>query len=130
MSFSRWGRCLSAPVLGLQYPSCGQVNRLIDGLDGERLPTINLAHVDLAGGEQRPEQHGCGLCGRQHGLVLATSAFILACGAMPVRAQEPMMQQPPNLQLQQEMERARASTLRAEGLRMIDIKMTTPAMAW
>jgi hypothetical protein len=23
---------------------------------------INLAHVDLTGGEQRPEQHGSGVC--------------------------------------------------------------------
>jgi hypothetical protein len=26
----------------------GKVNRLIDGLCGERLPTIHLAHVDLS----------------------------------------------------------------------------------
>jgi hypothetical protein len=28
--------------------SGGKVNRLIDGLCGERLPTIHLAHVDLS----------------------------------------------------------------------------------
>ena len=41
------------PVLGLRSPSCRQVNGLLDGLDGERLPTIDLTHADLAGGEQR-----------------------------------------------------------------------------
>ena len=43
---------------------------MIDGLCGERLPTINLAHVDLTRGEQRPEQHRCCFCRRQHGLRL------------------------------------------------------------
>jgi hypothetical protein len=28
--------------------SGGKVNRLIDGLCGERLPTIHLAHIDLS----------------------------------------------------------------------------------
>jgi hypothetical protein len=40
----------------------GEVNWLIDDPCCERLPTIDLAHVDLTGGEQRPEQHGGGLC--------------------------------------------------------------------
>ena len=39
-----------------------EVNRLIAGLYGERLPSIDLAHVDLSRGKQRPEQHGCGVC--------------------------------------------------------------------
>jgi len=42
--------------------SSGEVNWLIDGPCGERLPAIDLAHVDLTGGEQRPEQHGGSLC--------------------------------------------------------------------
>jgi len=42
--------------------SGGEVNWLIDGFGGERLPTINLAHIDLAGGEQRPEQHRGRVC--------------------------------------------------------------------
>jgi len=42
--------------------SCCEVNRLIAGLYGERLPSIDLPHVDLSRGEQRPEQHGCGVC--------------------------------------------------------------------
>ena len=36
----------------------------------EGFPAIDLAHLDLAGGEQRPEQHGHGLCAGQHGLGL------------------------------------------------------------
>src|SRR5262249_31130492 len=32
--------------------SGGEVNCLIDGRCGERLPAIDLAHVDLTGGEQ------------------------------------------------------------------------------
>src|SRR5438132_10387745 len=40
----------------------GEVNWLIDGPCGERLPAIDLAHVDLTGGEQGPEQHGGSLC--------------------------------------------------------------------
>ena len=39
-----------------------EVNRLIARLYGERLPSIDLVHVDLSKGEQRPEQHGCGVC--------------------------------------------------------------------
>jgi adenylate cyclase len=39
-----------------------EVNWLSDGFGGERLPAINLAHVDLAGGKQRPEQHGGSVC--------------------------------------------------------------------
>ena len=42
--------------------SSGEVNWLIDGPCGERLPAIDLAHADLTGGEQRPEQHGGSLC--------------------------------------------------------------------
>src|SRR5437868_15117897 len=48
--------------------SGGEVNWLIDGGCGERLPAIDLAHVDLTGGEQRPEQHGGSLCRGQNGL--------------------------------------------------------------
>jgi len=47
------------------------------GLDGERLPAIDLAHVDLTGGEQRPEQHGGGVCGWQHGLGFDPSLELL-----------------------------------------------------
>src|SRR6187200_308973 len=42
--------------------SSGEVNWLIDGPCGERLPAIDLAHVELTGGDQRPEQHGGSLC--------------------------------------------------------------------
>src|ERR1700704_2994402 len=49
----------------------------INWLCGERLPAIDFAHVDLTGSEQRPEQHGCGLCGRQDGLRLDSSLELL-----------------------------------------------------
>ena len=42
--------------------SGGEVNWLIDCPCNERLPSIDLAHVDLTGGEQRPEQHGGSGC--------------------------------------------------------------------
>ena len=57
--------------------SGSEVNWLIDELCGERLPAINLAHVDLARGEQCPEQHGGGFSGRQHGLRLYPSFELL-----------------------------------------------------
>ena len=44
------------------FGSGGEVNRLIDGRRCERLPAIDLAHVDLAGGEQRSDQHGGSVC--------------------------------------------------------------------
>ena len=50
---------------------------MIDGLSGERLPAIDLAHVDLSGGEQRPEQHGRGVCRGQHGLRLDPTLELL-----------------------------------------------------
>jgi hypothetical protein len=50
--------------------SCGEVNDLIARLLGETLPTVCLAHRNLARGQQSPEQHGGGFCGRQHGLRL------------------------------------------------------------
>jgi hypothetical protein len=41
------------------------------------LPAVDLAHVDLAGGQQRPEQHG-GSVGRwQNGLLLDPSLELL-----------------------------------------------------
>jgi hypothetical protein len=33
----------------------GEVNWLIGGRSGECLPAVDLAHVDLVGGEQHPE---------------------------------------------------------------------------
>jgi hypothetical protein len=50
-----------------------QAARLIDGLGGEGLPAIDLAHVDLAGSEQSPEQHRGGVRRWQHGLGLDPS---------------------------------------------------------
>src|SRR5450756_882173 len=66
----------ASDVYKRQVSGC-EVNRLIDGLCGERLPAINLAHVDLTRGKQRPEQHGSGVCRRQHGLRLDPSLELL-----------------------------------------------------
>ena len=43
---------------------------MIDWLRGKSLPAVDLAHVDLSGGEERPEQHGGRFGGGQHGLCL------------------------------------------------------------
>jgi hypothetical protein len=49
----------------------------LDGL-GEGLPAVDLAHADLPGGEQGPEQHGHGLGAGQDGLRLdAASEFLV-----------------------------------------------------
>jgi len=50
-----------------------EVNQLIGGLCGECLPSIDLAHADLPGCEQRPEQHCSRFCRWQHGLCLDPS---------------------------------------------------------
>src|SRR5271167_3622705 len=57
--------------------SCNAVNRLVSGLVGEGLPSVDFAHRDLTGGEQRPEQHGCGLGRRQHRLGLDAALELL-----------------------------------------------------
>ena len=41
---------------------------MVGWLFGEGLPSVDLAHGDLAGGEQRLELHGCGFGAGQHGL--------------------------------------------------------------
>src|SRR5580704_13175092 len=56
---------------------CGEFNRLIDELCGKALPAIYLAHVDLAGSKQRPEQHGSRVRRRQHGLRLDPALELL-----------------------------------------------------
>ncbi len=50
--------------------SGGEVNHALGRRLTEARPAIDLAHADLAGGEQGPEQHGCGLRRGQHGLRL------------------------------------------------------------
>jgi len=41
--------------------SGSEVNRLVGELVCQRLPSVDFAQGDLPSGEQRPEQHGCGL---------------------------------------------------------------------
>src|SRR6202008_3059900 len=48
--------------------SSSEVNWLIDELCCKRLPAVDLTHVDLTRGEQRPEQHRRCICRWQHGL--------------------------------------------------------------
>ena len=55
---SIWRNLQRHDVIG----SGGEVNWLIDGCRGKRLPAVDLTHVDLTGGKQRPEQHGGSLC--------------------------------------------------------------------
>jgi hypothetical protein len=50
--------------------SSSKVNRLIGEFLGQALPSVDFAHGDLTSGEQRPEQHGCGLGRGQHCLGL------------------------------------------------------------
>jgi hypothetical protein len=60
---------------GMVYPgwhevivSGGKVNRLINGLCGEGLPTVHFSPANLSRGEQRPAHHRSGVGRRQHGL--------------------------------------------------------------
>ena len=41
------------------------------------MPAVDLAHCDLAGGEQRPQEHGHGFGAGQHGLGLDPTAKLL-----------------------------------------------------
>ena len=62
-----WNSVTRSPALE-STGSGSEVNRLIDGLCCQGVPAIDLAHVDLTGGEQRPEQHRRRICRWQHGL--------------------------------------------------------------
>ena len=55
----------------------GEGNGLIGHRLGERWPAIDLSHRDLARGEQRPEQHGGGVCRGQDGLGLDPALELL-----------------------------------------------------
>ena len=48
--------------------SSSEINWLIDGLCCKRPPAVDLTHVDLTRGEQRPEQHRRSICRWQYGL--------------------------------------------------------------
>ena len=50
---------------------------MIGRLLGEGLPSVDLAHDDLSGGEQRPEQHGGGVGAGQDGLGLDPALELL-----------------------------------------------------
>jgi hypothetical protein len=50
---------------------------VIGGLLSEVLPSVDLAHGDLGGSEQRPEQHGGGFGAGQHGLGLDPALELL-----------------------------------------------------
>ena len=74
--------------------SGGEVNHALGRRLTEGLPPVDLAHADLAGGEQGPEQHGGRLGGGQRGLRLdaplgAKQCFAPSCSrsiAFVVRA--------------------------------------------
>src|SRR4029453_6201462 len=57
--------------------SGGEVNRARGWWLAEALPTVDLAHGDLARGEQCPEQHRGGLGRGQHGLRLDAALELL-----------------------------------------------------
>jgi hypothetical protein len=58
--------------------SGSEVNRLVSELVFQRMPSVNFAHGDLTSGEQRPEQHGCGLGRGQQCLGLDPTFELLA----------------------------------------------------
>jgi hypothetical protein len=61
------------------------VHRL--GTFKEGFSALELAHLDLAGSQQRPRQHGHGLCAGQLGLGLDTAAELFVQGSTALLAQ-------------------------------------------
>jgi hypothetical protein len=57
--------------------SCSKVNALNGWLLGKCLPPVHLAHGDLTGRKERPEQHGGSLCRGQYGLRLDATLELL-----------------------------------------------------
>src|SRR5512147_2405276 len=56
------GKCRDGLSGGFEVSgSGGEVNDRVGRLGGQRRPAVDLAHGDLSGGEQGPEQHGGGL---------------------------------------------------------------------
>ena len=82
---------------GKDTGSGSKVNRLIGEFLGQDLPAVDFAHGDLTRGEQCPEQHRCGLGGRQHrlGLDPALELFmepfdrVAGAHALPLAARQP-----------------------------------------
>jgi hypothetical protein len=87
------------PIAAVSHRRRRQVNRLIGRLLGEAPPTVDLAHLDLARRQQRPERHRGGLHGRQHGLRLDPSLELLMqafnCIRMKVKSLSPVPRQAP-----------------------------------
>jgi hypothetical protein len=67
--------CIGATGSHVPYKSLVEL-RAVYMPDATRA-AIDLAHVDLTGGQQRPEQHGGGVGGRQHGLSFDPSLELL-----------------------------------------------------
>ena len=63
-----WNLIKAVSGRGEDIGSGSEVNRLVSEFLGEGLPPVDFAHGDVTRGEQCPEQHGCGLGRRQHGL--------------------------------------------------------------
>ena len=78
--------------------SGSQVNWLASELLGESLPSVDFAHCDLTGREQRPKQHGCGLGRGQHRLGFDPTLELLmepfdrvgGASALPLAARQPV----------------------------------------
>jgi len=58
--------------------SGSEVNWFVSGRACQRLPSVDFAHGDPTGGEQLPEQHGCGLGRGQHCLGFDPAFELLA----------------------------------------------------
>ena len=92
-----WNLLRRGVRLGEDIGSGSEVNWLVSEPLGESLPSVDFAHRDLTGREQRPKQHGCGLGRGQHRLGFYPTLELLmepfdrvggAC-ALPLAAGQP-----------------------------------------